>query len=89
LAGAGSKLEICVALVVDEESLVQRLLKRAEIEGRSDDNEGTIRNRMTVYHENTAPLLAYYRERALLAEVPGTGDVDEIAKRIAEVLEQW
>lgn len=82
----GSKLERCVALVVDEEAVVKRLLKRAEIEGRSDDNESTIRNRMSVYRESTKPLIAYYGERGLLAEVDGMGSIDEIADRIREAL---
>jgi adenylate kinase len=82
----GSKLEKCVALVVDEEAVVKRLLKRAEIEGRSDDNEATIRNRMSVYHESTKPLIDYYRERGVLAEVDGMGGVDEIGARIREAL---
>ncbi|MFQ5471351.1 MAG: adenylate kinase [Dehalococcoidia bacterium] len=86
LEGIGSKLEICIALAVDEEGVVQRLLKRAEIEGRSDDNEETIRNRMHVYSESTAPLLAYYRERGILSEVDGMGTVDEIAAHIHEAL---
>jgi adenylate kinase len=82
----GTKLECCLAIVVDEEPLVQRLLKRAEIEGRSDDNEETIRNRMQVYRESTAPLVAYYRERGLLAEVDGMGEIDDVAERVAEAL---
>lgn len=82
----GTKLECCLAIVVEEEPLVQRLLKRREIEGRSDDNETAIRNRMEVYRESTAPLLAYYRERGLLAEVNGLGSIDEVAERIAEAL---
>jgi len=86
LDGMGSKLECCVALVVDEEAVVERLLKRAEIEGRSDDNEETIRNRMAVYRDSTRPLIDYYRERGLLAEVDGMGSIDEIAGRIREAL---
>jgi adenylate kinase len=82
----GSKLECCIAIVVDEEAVVKRLLGRAEIEGRSDDNEETIRNRMEVYRESTEPLVAYYRERGLLAEVDGMGAVDEVATRIEGAL---
>jgi len=82
----GTRLECCVALVVDEDAVVKRLLKRAEIEGRSDDNEATIRNRMKVYRESTEPLVAYYRERGLLAEIDGMGSVDEIADRIEGAL---
>jgi adenylate kinase len=80
-------LERCVALVVDEDELVARLLKRAELEGRADDNEETIRNRMRVYREETAPLVAYYRERGLLAEVDALGPLEAVEARIAKVLQ--
>jgi adenylate kinase len=86
LARIGTNLERCVALVVDEDSLVTRLLGRAQIEGRSDDSEETIRTRMSVYRAQTAPLIDYYRKRGILAEVDGLGSVEEIAKRIEEAL---
>lgn len=86
LSELGRPLEICVALVCSDDELVRRLLKRAGIEGRADDNEDIIRNRMRVYHAETAPLLDYYRTRGLLAEVDGLGGIEEIAGRIAEVL---
>jgi len=82
LEQAGTKLERCIAIAVDEEALVARLLLRAEIEGRTDDNEAAIRNRMRVYREQTEPLLAYYRERGVLAEVNGEGGIEEVAQRI-------
>lgn len=84
LADAAVSLERCIAMTVDEEELVARLLKRAEIEGRADDNEETIRNRMRVYREQTEPLVAYYRKSGVLAEIDGQGSVDDVAKRIAE-----
>jgi len=87
LGELGQKLELCVAIAVDEEALVQRLLKRAEIEGRADDNEETIRNRMRVYREQTEPLLDYYRGKGILAEVEGSGTVEDVAERIGKVLE--
>jgi len=80
----GVELERCIALVVDEDSLVARLLGRAAIEGRSDDSEETIRTRMRVYRAQTAPLIDYYRERGILAEVDGIGSIEEVAKRIEE-----
>lgn len=86
LGRMGQKLECCVALVVDEEELVQRLLKRAEIEGRSDDNEASIRTRMAEYRAKTEPLLSYYRKRGCLAEVDGLGEVDDVADRIDRVI---
>lgn len=88
LARLRTPLEACVALEVEEEELVRRLLSRAEIEGRSDDNEQTIRNRMRVYRDQTAPLVAYYQERGLLRRVSGLGSLDEVEKRIEEALER-
>jgi len=87
LGELGQPLERCVAMAVDEESLVQRLLKRAEIEGRADDNEETIRNRMRVYREQTEPLLAHYRGQGILSEVDGLGSVEEVAERIGKALD--
>jgi adenylate kinase len=87
LADLGAKLERCVALTADEDELVQRLLKRAELEGRADDNEETIRTRMRVYQEQTAPLVAYYRDQGILAEVDGVGEIEAIAARIREAIE--
>lgn len=86
LAELGSRLERCVALGVDEEAVVERLLGRARIEGRSDDNEATIRKRMRVYEEQTQPLLDYYRRRGLLAVVDGMGSIEEVEKAIGEAL---
>jgi len=87
LGRLGTPLERCVALQADEEELVRRLLGRAEVEGRSDDNEEAIRRRMRVYREQTAPLVAYYRERSLLREVDAVGPVETVEKRIEEALE--
>jgi adenylate kinase len=82
----GTHLERCVSIVVDENSLVARLLGRSTIEGRSDDSEETIRTRMGVYCAQTAPLVDYYRERGILAEVDGLGSVEEVTKRIEEAM---
>lgn len=79
-------LECCLALTVDTDAVVERLLKRAELEGRADDNDATIRKRMRVYEEQTAPLLAYYGDGELLVEVDGMGTVDEVAVRIREAI---
>jgi adenylate kinase len=86
LTGMGTALERCVALVADEDPLVARLLERARIEGRSDDNEETIRTRMKIYQEQTAPLIQYYQERQILSTVDGLGSIEQIAKRIEEAL---
>jgi adenylate kinase len=82
LARLGSKLERCVVLAVDEEELVERLLRRAGLEGRSDDNEESIRTRMREYRRKTEPLIDHYRQRGVVVEVDGMGEVDEVAARI-------
>lgn len=86
LSDLGQKLDAVISLSVDSEELVQRLLDRAKTSGRSDDTEEVIRRRQEVYVEQTAPLLAIYRERGLLREVDGMGEIDEVAQRIQEVL---
>ncbi len=86
LENMGSKLDRCVALIADEPVAVARLLRRAEIEGRSDDNEATIRRRLCIYREQTEPLVEYYRKRDVLAEVDGMGTIDEVEKRIEKAL---
>jgi adenylate kinase len=83
----GCELERCVALTVDEDELVKRLLRRAELEGRSDDNETSIRTRMREYKDKTEPLIAYYRGRGVLREVDGLGEIEEVARRIAQALD--
>lgn len=81
------KLDVVLSLVADPDELVGRLLKRAEIEGRADDNEETIRHRMAVYADETEPLLAVYRERGILLEVDALGEIDEVSDRIAVALD--
>jgi len=81
-----ARLERCITISVGEDELVQRLLKRAHLERRSDDNEQAIRVRMAEYREKTAPLLDYYRAREVLAEVDGRGSVEEVAQRIEEAI---
>jgi len=88
LAGLGVELDCVLSLIVDGETLVARMLKRAEIEGRADDNEETIRRRFEVYNEETEPLLSLYRDRGLLVEVDGLGTVDEVNERIVTALQQ-
>ncbi len=79
-------LQCCVAVTVDTEAVVARLLKRAELEGRADDNEETIRERMRVYDAQTAPLLEYYSGKGILSEVDGMGTVEDVAARVEAAL---
>ena len=82
----GQPVDKALALTVDEEQIVQRLAKRAAEEGRSDDTEEVVRNRLAVYREQTAPVTGYYDERSLLVEVDGMGEIDEITRRLLDAL---
>ncbi|HHT13560.1 MAG TPA: adenylate kinase [Propionibacterium sp.] len=88
LADRGQQLDAVVSLHVDPEVLVERLLNRAELEGRADDNPDTIRRRMEVYAGQTAPLLFHYESKGLLVDLEGTGTVDEVRERMFEQLDQ-
>jgi adenylate kinase len=83
----GHRLDAAVVLTVDGEEIVQRLLQRAEVEGRADDTEDVIRRRQEVYAEQTEPLIEVYRDRGILVEVDGMGEVDQVTKRIFEALD--
>jgi adenylate kinase len=83
----GHRLDAVVVLTVDPEEIVQRLLQRAQVEGRADDTEDVIRRRQEVYAEQTAPLIGVYRDRGLLVEVDGMGDVDDVTERIFAALD--
>ena len=87
LAERGEQLDAVVSLHVEPEALVQRLLARAEMEGRADDNADTIRRRMEVYAGQTAPLLFHYESKGLLVDLEGTGTVDEVRARMFEMVD--
>ncbi len=87
LADAGQQLDAVLELTVPTDEVVQRLLKRAQIEGRADDTEDVIRERMAVYTRETQPLSDTYAARGLLREVDGTGDMDEVFARLEGALE--
>jgi adenylate kinase len=73
---------------VAQDVLVKRLAKRAEIEGRADDNEETIRTRMQVYESETAPLLDYYENRGLLVKINGEQSIDQVSADLTAVIRQ-
>ena len=83
----GHSLDAVVVLTVDADEIVQRLLQRAEVEGRPDDTEDVIRRRQELYAEQTEPLIGVYRERGLLIEVDGMGEVTDVTARIFDALD--
>ena len=87
LAETNRPIDAVISLLADTDEVVARLLRRAEIDGRADDNEETIRVRLQVYADQTAPLLEVYRSRGLLVEVNGLGEIDEVSDRIFAALD--
>ena len=86
LGDAGRYVDAVIELTVDTDEVVQRLLTRAQEQGRADDTEDVIRQRMQIYAEETAPLAAVYRERGLLHQVDGLGPVADVNARIEQAL---
>ncbi len=80
-------LDDALQIDVDIELVVERIAKRAAEEGRSDDTEETVRNRMEVYADQTAPVIDYYAQKGLLSRVLGVGTIEEVFQRIKGVLE--
>lgn len=87
LASFGARIDAAIELVVPESELIRRLLGRAAAEGRSDDNEDTIRTRMQVYLAQTRPLLDYYAAQGKLRSVDGIGTTDEVFDRVTDALQ--
>ena len=86
LAERGHRLDAVLELTVDEEAVVERLLKRAAEQAREDDTEEVIRERQAIYRKETAPLTEIYGARGLLRQVDGMGTVDEVFERISGAL---
>ncbi|NNK97608.1 MAG: adenylate kinase [Xanthomonadales bacterium] len=82
----GQPADEAIHIDIDPELIVARIAKRAKEEGRSDDTEETVRNRLRVYEEQTAPVADYYAERGLLTRVLGEGTIEEILQRILSIL---
>jgi adenylate kinase len=83
----GHRLDAVVVLTADQDEIVSRLLQRAQVEGRADDTEDVIRRRQEVYAEETEPLIEIYRDREILIEVDGMGEVTEVTQRIFDALD--
>ncbi len=87
LAERGTGVTAVVGLEVPEEELVQRILLRGKLSGRADDNLETVKNRLDVYHNQTAPLRDYYQKQGLYRAIEGLGAIDDIFGRICAVVD--
>ena len=79
-------VEEAILIDIEAHHILKRIAKRAQEEGRADDTEETVRNRLRVYAKQTAPVADYYAERGLLTRVLGDGGIDEIFQRIRSIL---
>lgn len=84
LAERNQKVSIVVSLEVDEPELIDRLIKRGQLSGRSDDNMETIKSRLDVYKNQTSPLKEEYSKSGKLSSVKGVGTVEEIFESICK-----
>jgi adenylate kinase len=82
------QVTLVVALEVNQDEVVKRLLNRAKLEGRKDDTEEVILNRMNVYQSQTTPLIEYYEKQDKFQQVFGVGSIDEIFDSICRVIIQ-
>ncbi len=89
----GRPLSAVIELKVDEESLVKRLNNRiAETKARGeavrgDDNEETLRKRLQVFRDQTAPIIPYYKGRNMLQSVDGMASIDVVEAELAKILQ--
>jgi adenylate kinase len=86
LTSEGKSIDAVISIEVGDEEIVKRILERQKIEGRQDDTESVVRNRLNVYRNRTEPIKSYYDDEGVLFEVEGMGTVDEVFSRIDGVL---
>ncbi len=86
LARIGQPLDVAVKLKVPSELIVERIAGRAAAEGRKDDTPETVRERLRVYAEQTAPVAEHFAAIGHLRIVDGVGDVDSVFRRILDAL---
>jgi adenylate kinase len=84
----GETVSLVLALEVNDKEIIDRLLKRAEIQGRKDDTRDVIENRIDVYNNQTQPLIDYYQKNGNFVSVNGIGSVDEIFQSVCEKIEE-
>ena len=87
LAKRGHKVAAMIELDVPENELMKRLIKRGQESGRSDDNEETIKKRLTVYHNQTSPLIEWYEKEGIHHHINGLGELDRIFGDICAVID--
>ena len=87
LAERGHSVAAMIELDVPEDELMTRLIKRGQESGRSDDNAETIKKRLDVYHNQTSPLIEWYKKEGIHNHIDGLGSLDRIFGDIAKVID--
>jgi len=87
LARIEQPVDEALQIDVDADMVIARIAKRAAEEGRSDDTEEVVRNRMKIYSDQTSPVIDYYAQQGLLSRVLGEGTIEEVFQRIKGVLQ--
>ena len=87
LLDLGKSIDVVLEIQVDEDEVVERMLKRAQEQHRTDDTEPVMRHRLEVYHQQTLPVATYYVDQDLLEVVDGSGTIDEVTARIFAILD--
>ena len=83
----GDKVAAMIELDVPEDELMKRLLLRGQQSGRADDNEETIKKRLVVYHNQTQPLIDWYKKEGVHYHINGLGELDRIFADICQVID--
>ena len=87
LLDLGKAIDVVLEIQVDEDEVVERMLKRAQEQHRTDDTEPVMRHRLEVYHQQTLPVATYYVDQDLLEVVDGSGSIDDVTARIFAILD--
>ena len=88
LAQRGQEVSVMLDLEVPEDELMIRLIKRGKESGRADDNEETIKKRLDVYHNQTAPLIDWYKKEGKYSHINGLGELNRITEDICKAIEE-
>ena len=86
LTKLNQSIDVAISLTTEKKELINRLIKRSQNSGRSDDAKEIISKRQDVYWDQTAPIIKHYRENGILKEIDGLGSIEKITERIIKVI---
>ncbi|MDD7558995.1 MAG: adenylate kinase [Porphyromonas sp.] len=89
LSDHGTAVTALVELRVPEEELITRIIERGKISGRADDNETSVKERLSVYHRETEPVIDFYKRQGKVIVIDGTGSIEEITRRITNGIDAF